>query len=75
MSRNVKLIFALFNTILLLCNYVFVAFFPKFLVFGWLPFQLAFFYFSMLLAAIVWGLYYKAFFNTQKHVDELYGDE
>ena len=74
MNKTVKLIFIIFNVVLLSCNYIFIAFFPHFLLFKWLPFQLAFFLFSMLLAAAVWGVYYNMFFSTQEHVDEMYKD-
>lgn len=75
MSKTKKWIFAIFNIVLLSSNYIFVAFLPKFMLFGWLPSQLAFFYGSMLVAALVWGVYYKFFFDTQKHVDELYEED
>lgn len=75
MDKTIKTLFTIFNIVLLSCNYIFVAWFPTNLVFGWIPFQLLFFYVSMLAAAIVWGAYYKWFFNKQKHVDEKYGEE
>ena len=75
MSKTAKVLFAIFNVILLSCNYIFVAFFPKGLLFGWLPAHLAFFYGSIIVASIVWGVYYNKFFNTQKHVDDMYGEE
>lgn len=74
MNKTVQIIFTIFNIVLLSCNYIFVAFFPKFMMFGWMPSQLAFFYGSILLAGIVWGIYYNKFFDTQEHVDEMYKD-
>lgn len=75
MSKMSKIVFAIFNILLLSSNYIFVAWFPSYLVFGWIPFQLLFFYMSMLVAAAVWGLYYNCFYNKQKHIDERYGEE
>lgn len=74
MSKTAKIIFAIFNIVLLSSNYIFVAFLPKTILFGWLPSQLAFFYGSIFLAAVVWGIYYNKFFDTQGHVDEMYKD-
>ena len=75
MSKMSKILFAVFNIVLLSSTYSLVAWFPTGLLFGWIPFQLFFFYASIVVAAMVWGLYYNCFFNRQKHVDEKYGDQ
>lgn len=75
MSKSTKTAFIIFNVILLGFNYICVPFVPFFLIFGWLPSQLAVFVGSMLIASLGWGLYYAKFYNTQGHVDERYKDE
>lgn len=74
MRKLPKIIFTIFNILLLTSNYILVAWLPDTLIFGWIPFQLLFFYLSILAAAVVWGIYYCRFFNKQKHVDERYGE-
>ena len=39
---------------------------PNPIVFGWLPLQLGILLFLPVPAAIVWGIYFNAFFKTQK---------
>ena len=75
MSRTVKILFVIFNIALFFANYVLVPFLPKTLFFGWMPSQFAFMVASMLLASLVWGLYFNAFYNTQGHIDERFKEE
>lgn len=75
MSKTAKTAFTIFNIVLFFSNYILVAFLPKTIVFGWMPSQFAFMAGSMIVAAIVWGIYYNKFFDTQGHIDELYGEE
>lgn len=74
MSKTAKVLFIIFNCILFLSNYILVAFLPQKLLFGWMPSQFAFMAGSMIAASIVWGIYYNKFFDTQKHIDELYSE-
>ena len=68
MKKSVKVAFILFNIIYFLTDYVLVTFMPNPVFFGWLPLQLAILLFLPVPAAIVWGLYFNKFFDTQKHV-------
>ena len=60
MKKSIKIIFIIFN---------------KTLLFGWMPSQFAFMAGSMAVASAVWGLYFNKFYDTQGHIDELYGEE
>ena len=71
MKKSIKIIFIIFNTVLFLSNFILVAFLPKTLLSGWMPSQFA----SMAVASAVWGLYFNKFYDTQGHIDELYGEE
>ena len=75
MKKRSKILFAIFNFALFFSNYVLVAFLPQKILFGWMPSQFAFMVGSMLLAAVVWGIYYNNFFDTQEHIDKLYEDK
>ena len=75
MKKSIKIIFIIFNTVLFLSNFILVAFLPKTLLFGWMPSQVAFMAGSMAVASAVWGLYFNKFYDTQGHIDELYGEE
>lgn len=68
MKKSTKILFLIFNIIYFFIDYILVTFLPNPILFGWLPLQLAILLFFPILAAIVWGLYFNAFFNTQKHV-------
>lgn len=72
MSKGIKIAFVIFNIILFATNFALVVYFPKFMLFGWCPSELAFWMISMLIAAIVWGLYFNKFYDTQVHVDARY---
>lgn len=72
MNKTVKILFVIFNIALFATNFMLVDFFPKGLLFGWMPGQLAFFIGSMIAASIVWGLYFNTFYNSQEHVDKRY---
>lgn len=65
----------IFNCILFFSNFMLVGFLPKVLFFGWMPSQFAFSAGSTVRANIVWGLCFNTFFNTQKHIRELYQDK
>ena len=75
MKKGSKILFAIFNFVLFFSNYVLVAFLPRTILFGWMPSQFAFMVGSMLLAAVVWGIYYNKLFDSQGHIDELYKDK
>lgn len=68
MSKTVTILFVIFNVIYFFIDYVLVTVLPNPLLFGWLPLQLGLLLFFPVVAAIVWGLYFNAFFNTQGHV-------
>ncbi len=68
MKKSTTLLFILFNVIYFFIDYVLVTILPNPLLFGWLPLQLCILLFFPVIAAIVWGLYFHAFFNTQGHV-------
>ena len=68
MSKTVTILFVLFNIVYFFIDYVLVTVLPNPLLFGWLPLQLVLLLFFPVIAAIVRGLYFNAFFNTQKHV-------
>jgi len=69
MKKSIKIIFIIFNTVLFLSNFILVAFLSKTLLFGWMPSQFAFMAGSMAVA------YFNKFYDTQGHIDELYGEE
>lgn len=68
MKKNVKIAFVIFNILYFFVDYILVTVLPNPLLFGWLPLQLCILLFLPVLAAVVWGLYFNGFFNTQKHV-------
>lgn len=68
MKKSVKIIFVIFNICYFLFDWIIVTFIPNPILFGWLPTQLCFLLFLPILASIIWGIYFNAFFNTQKHV-------
>lgn len=72
MNKVANILFIAFNVILFAVNFALIDFFPKTLWFGWCPCQLGIFIVSMILASIVWGLYFVTFFNTQGHVHDKY---
>ena len=69
MSKLIKILFVLFNICYFAFDYIIVTIIPNPILFGWLPLQLCILLFLPVPAAIVWGLYFNAFFNTQKNVD------
>ena len=69
MKKSIKLLFVLFNICYFLFDYVIVTMIPNPILFGWLPLQLCVLFFLPVPASVVWGLYFNAFFKTQKHVD------
>ena len=71
-NKTVNIVFILFNAVMFLSNYIFVDFIPFSLLWGWMPSQLAFFIGSIILCAIVWGIYFNKFLDTQAHVDKRY---
>ena len=75
MSKSIKIIFWIFNTVMFAMNFLFIGVVPSGLCFGWMPGQFVFFIGSMILCAIVWGIYFAKFFETQKMVDEKYQDK
>lgn len=75
MNKTIKVIFIIFNVLLFFSNFVLVAFLPKGILFGWMPTQFAFMAGSILAASIVWGLYFNKFYDTQGHIDEMYGED
>ena len=72
MNKIVSAVFVIFNVVLFAINFALIDFFPKTLWFGWCPSQLGLFILSMILASVVWGLYFITFFNKQAHVDKKY---
>lgn len=69
MSKLIKILFVLFNICYFAFDYIIVTMIPNPILFGWLPLQLCILLFLPVPAAIIWGLYFNAFFNTQKNVD------
>lgn len=69
MSKLIKILFVLFNICYFAFDYIIVTIIPNPILFGWLPLQLCILLFLPVPAAIIWGLYFNAFFNTQKNVD------
>lgn len=67
MSKTAKTIFILFNIIYFSFNWFFIPYMPNGLVFGWMPFQMFLLFATPLVAALVWGLYYNAFFKKQTY--------
>lgn len=68
MKKGAKIAFVIFNIIYFFVDYALVTVLPNPLLFGWLPLQLCILLFLPVPAAIVWGIYFNAFFNTQEHV-------
>ena len=69
MSKNIKILFVAFNICYFLFDWIIVTVLPNPVLFGWLPLQLGVLLFFPIIGAIVWGIYFNAFFNTQSHVD------
>lgn len=69
MSKLTKTLFVLFNICYFAFDYIIVTVIPNPILFGWLPLQLCILLFLPVPAAIIWGLYFNAFFNTQKNVN------
>ena len=69
MSKLIKILFVLFNICYFAFDYIIVTIIPNPILFGWLPLQLCILLFLPVPVAIIWGLYFYAFFNTQKNVD------
>lgn len=72
MNKAANIFFIIFNIVLFAVNFALIDFIPFSLWFGWCPSQLGVFILSMVLASIVWGLYFVRFFNTQGHVNNKY---
>lgn len=68
MKKSTKILFIVFNIFYFFVDYILVTLIPNPILFGWLPLQLAILLFWPIVAAIVWGLYFNAFFDTQSHV-------
>ena len=66
MKKGVKIAFLIFNIIYFFFDYIVVTVLPNPVLFGWLPLQLGILLFLPVPAAIVWGIYFNAFFKTQK---------
>lgn len=69
MSKRAKVLFILFNIVYFTFDWMLIPYMPNPLLFGWMPLQMFLLFGLPLFAALVWGLYYNAFFKTQKHVD------
>lgn len=69
MSKFAKTGFIIFNIIYFFVDYIVIPYLPNPILFGWMPLQLFAMFAMPLLAAVVWGTYFNAFFKTQKHVD------
>lgn len=68
MKKSVKFAFVIFCLVYFFVDYILVTVLPNPILFGWLPLKLCILLFLPVPASIVWGIYFNAFFNTQKHV-------
>lgn len=68
MSKTAKILFVIFNIVYFAFNWLLIPYIPNPLLFGWMPLQMFMLFFTPIVAATVWGLYFNAFFKTQKHV-------
>lgn len=68
MKNSYKWLFILFNIVYFFIDYIWVTVMPNPLLFGWLTLHMAVLLFFPVVGAIVWGIYFNAFFKTQKHV-------
>ena len=68
MKRSHKILFIAFNVVYFFIDYILVTFLLNSLMFGWLTLHCAILLFMPVIAAAVWGIYYNAFFKTQKQV-------
>lgn len=69
MKNSKKVIFVIFNICYFLFDWIIVTIIPNPIIFGWLPLQLFILLFLPIPAALIWGIYFNAFFNTQSHVN------
>ncbi|MDM5197068.1 hypothetical protein QUF79_03345 [Fictibacillus enclensis] len=69
MSKKAKYGFILFNILYFSFNWLLIPYMPNWTLFGWMPFQMFLLFATPVAAALIWALYYNAFFNTQTHVD------
>lgn len=68
MSKQAKFIFLIVNILFFAFNFFVVEYMPNPILFGWLPLQMLCWFGSAPLASIIWGIYYKKFFATQKDI-------
>lgn len=69
MSRTTNTLFIIFNILYFTFDWVLLPYVPNPILFGWIPLQFFLLFGSPVIAAVIWGLYFNSFFNTQKHVD------
>lgn len=75
MSKTAKISFWVFNILYFGFTWILLPYVPNPIIFGWIPLQLFLIFGLPVIAAIVWGLYFKGFFRTQDHVDKLLKDK
>ncbi|WP_408008425.1 hypothetical protein ACJROX_27850 [Pseudalkalibacillus sp. A8] len=68
MNKTVKILFIVFNIAYFTFDWILIPYLPNPILFGWLPLQMFLLFAAPIIAAILWGLYFNAFFNTQQHV-------
>lgn len=68
MSSTVKILFIIFNVVYFFFDWTLLPYVPNTILFGWIPLQMFLLFVVPILGAIVWGIYFNAFFKTQKHV-------
>lgn len=69
MRKSFKILFLVFNIAYFTFDWILIPYLPNPLLFGWMPLQLFAMFAAPIVAAIVWGFYYNAFFKTQKHIN------
>lgn len=65
MKKSTKTAFILFNVVYFVFNHLVISVMPRFIVFGLLPSHCLFYLGAMIVAAFVWGAYFKRFYDIQ----------
>ena len=68
MSKSAKALFAIVNVLYFGINFFVIEYVPNPILFGWLPLQMLLWFGSAPVASIIWGIYYRKFFATQKDI-------
>ena len=63
-----KTVFVILNIIYFGFNFLVVEYLPNPILFGWLPLQMFLWFVSAPVSSVIWGIYFKKFFATQRDI-------